>query len=117
MRFPLAGSASAAEVADVRNALLLVDDQVVDDVEVLGVLLREQRLRRAAIVAAVVHVHVQVGAHELSEVRGEVVVLEADRHLDAFACREFLRTCDMQTAEAALHLDRRLARREFDLAA
>ena len=70
-RLPLAGIRAAArlEIADVRDPLFLVDEQVVDDVEVFRVLLREQRLRRAAVVAAVVHVHVQVGAEELAEFR------------------------------------------------
>ena len=82
------GGAARLEVADVRDALFLVDEQVVDDVEVLGVLLREQGLRRAAVVAAVVHVHVQVGGEELAEFRRQVVVLEADLEFGRVAGRE-----------------------------
>src|SRR6185436_16996317 len=48
------------------------------NVEVLRVLLSEQRFRRGSIVAAVVHVHVEVGGEELTEVWRKVVVLELD---------------------------------------
>ena len=47
---------------DVRDALLLVDDQVLDDVEVLGFRLCAQPRRVVAVGAAVVHVNVQVAA-------------------------------------------------------
>ena len=56
------GSGSAREPADVRDALLLVDDQVEDHVQVLGLGHGAQRERRRAVGAAVVHVHVQVAA-------------------------------------------------------
>src|SRR5689334_15453390 len=55
------------EVSDVRNALLLVDDEVVDNVEVLGPRLPCQVLRRVPIMPSVVHVDVQVRASEDSE--------------------------------------------------
>jgi hypothetical protein len=109
--------AARLEVTDVRNALFLVDEQVVNDVEVLGVLLCKQRFRRAAVVAAVVHVHVQVGREELPEVRGEVVVLEADLELGRVAGRECALDDRRLAVKPALHVNRRLARRNIHLAA
>ena len=103
-RLPLAGIRFAAglEVADVRDALFLVDEQVVDDVEVFRVLLREQAFRRVAVVAAVIHVHVQVGGEELAEVRRQVVVLQPHRKLDRHAGREVALDERGRAAEAVL---------------
>ena len=50
------------EVADVRNALLLVDDEVFDDVEAFGLGLELEVRRSISIGAAVVHVDVQIAA-------------------------------------------------------
>ena len=51
-----------AKARDVGEALLLVDDQVVDQIEIFGLALLGEMARRVAIEAAVVHVHVQVAA-------------------------------------------------------
>ena len=56
------GSRLRREARHVRDPLLLVDDQVLDDVQVLGLGLRAQARRVVAVGAAVVHVHVQVAA-------------------------------------------------------
>ena len=56
------------ENSDVRHALFLVHDQVVDDVQVFGLGLLRQVIRRIAVLATVVHVHVQVGAAPWPEV-------------------------------------------------
>ena len=55
------------EVLDVRNALFLVDDQVLHHVEVFGRGLREHSPGRVVVVTSVVHVHVQVRPCELAE--------------------------------------------------
>src|ERR1700730_6426029 len=49
------------EVADVGHALFFVDDQVEYEVQVLGISLCYQPLRRVAVRATVVHVHMNVG--------------------------------------------------------
>ena len=59
------------EGGDVGDALLLVDDQVLDEVEAFGHGLEGQVRRRVAVVTAVVHVHVQVAAPPAP--RGQVV--------------------------------------------
>ena len=51
-----------AEVGDVRNPLLLVHNQILDDMQVLGARLEREMLRRVAVGATVVHVHVHVPA-------------------------------------------------------
>ena len=58
-----------AEIADVRDSLLLVDDEVIDDVEIFGPRLSREVLRRVPIVPAIVHVHVEIGASELPRTR------------------------------------------------
>ena len=65
------------EFADVGNALFLVDDQVVDDIEIFGARLRRESLEVLAISAAVVHVHVQVGTREDAELLGKAAGAEA----------------------------------------
>jgi hypothetical protein len=49
-------------VADIRDPSLLVHDQVLDQVEVLGLSLKGQAGGRVAVGATIVHVHVQIGA-------------------------------------------------------
>ena len=51
-----------AEVGNVRNPLLLVHDQILDDVQILGARLECEMTRRVAIGAAVVHVDMHVPA-------------------------------------------------------
>ena len=63
----LAGIGIGTEIADVRDPLLLVDDEVVDGVEILGPCLPRQIFRRVPIVPAIVHVDVQVGASPFAE--------------------------------------------------
>ena len=53
---------AAAAVRDVRNALFLVDDQRIDDIQVLGLGLQHEMRRIVAIKAAIVHVHVGIAA-------------------------------------------------------
>ena len=48
---------------DVGDALLLVHDEILDDVEILGLRLQHEVRRGVAVVPAVIHVHVHVGAH------------------------------------------------------
>ncbi len=54
-----------AEVCDIRNALLFVDDQVFDNLQVLGRRLGHQVRGGVAVRASVIHVHVNVAAHPL----------------------------------------------------
>jgi hypothetical protein len=110
------GLAARLEIRDVRDPLFLVDEQVVDDVEVLGVLLRKQRFRRGAVVAAVVHVHMEVGRKETAEVGGQIVVRQADRQLGRLAEREIALDQDVLAAESVLHLDGCLPGRHLDAA-
>ena len=60
---------SRQEGADVRDPLLLVDDQVVDEIEPFGARLLRQICGRVAVTAAVVHVDVEVAAPPLSRKR------------------------------------------------
>ena len=66
---------AGAEIADVGDALFLVDDGVEDHVQVLGPRLLRQVVRRIAVMAAVVHVHVQVGADPVAEDCGQTLRL------------------------------------------
>ena len=68
-----------AEIADVRDPLLLVDDEIVDDVEILGPRLPREVVGRVPIGAAVIHVDVQVGAAPRAERRRQVVRLQRRR--------------------------------------
>ena len=99
------------------NALFLVDDQVLDDVEVLGLRLARQALRRVAVVAAVVHVHVQVGADPVAELARKRLRLQAPRgpalSRPAFAS---MRRCLDRMGEAMLHGHLGRARRDFQRA-
>jgi hypothetical protein len=60
-------SGVGTEPAEIRHALLLVDDEILHDIEVLGARLAHERLRRVAVVPAVVQVHVQVDTEETPE--------------------------------------------------
>ena len=60
------------ELAYLRNTLFLVDDQVIDHVEVFGLRLRRQTPKALSIDTAIVHVHVQICAHELTELVAEL---------------------------------------------
>ena len=51
-----------SEVRDVGDALLLVHYKILDDVQVLGLALEREMLRRVAVRPAVVHVHVEIPA-------------------------------------------------------
>ncbi len=53
---------AAGKVADVRNPPLLIHDEILHQVEVLGPGLKRQVRRGVAVGTAVVHVHVEVGA-------------------------------------------------------
>ena len=52
-----------ARIGDVRDALLLVHDQVIDDGELLAFGLQRKICRRVAVGARVVHMHVHITAH------------------------------------------------------
>src|SRR5207247_8144650 len=54
-----------SELRDVRNALFLVDDQVVDGVQVFGTTLFDQSLRRVWILPSTIDVGMLIGAGEL----------------------------------------------------
>ena len=115
MRRPLAGSASVRKYADVRDALFLVDDQVVDDVEILGLLLREQASpaccgsgRRSSCARA----GRRRGSRPNSA--GRSLIRERDRDSGGFRGRELARAHGVRSPESALRLDRRRARRQFD---
>src|SRR4029453_4595348 len=56
---------TGSELSDVRNALFLVNDKVVDGIQVFGTSLFDQILRSVAIVPTIIHVHMQVGAREV----------------------------------------------------
>jgi len=109
-------AAARPVIRDVRDALFLVDDQVVDDVEVFCVGLRQQRLRRAPVVAAVVHVHVQVGGEEPAVLGREFVVLQRHRQVDLFTRLELAFDVNRRAAEAVLDVNHRPARGHLDAA-
>ena len=75
------------EVADVRDPLFLVHDQIVDDIEVFRARLPGEIFGRVPIVAAVVHVDVKVGAAELAESGRQIVRLQLHGH-------DLIRACD-----------------------
>src|SRR3954447_13248734 len=52
-----------AEVSDIRDTLLLVDNQILHNRQVLGCRSSDQALRRIAISSAIIHVDVQVCAY------------------------------------------------------
>ena len=54
------------ELRDVRNALFLVDDQVVDCIQMFGTCLFDQILRSVVIVPTIIHVDMQIGAGEVA---------------------------------------------------
>ena len=96
---------SAPNAGDVGDALFLVDDQVLDDVEILGLRLPREVRGRVAVMAAVVHVHVQVGADPVAELRGQArCACSVDAHR-RFAARRI--ACDAslpdRMVEAMLH--------------
>ena len=51
-----------SEIGDIGNPLFLVDDQILDNVQILGPRLKREMRRGVAVGAAVVHVHVDVAA-------------------------------------------------------
>src|SRR6185295_5502780 len=103
-----------AEVTDVGNPLLLVDDEIVDDVQVLGAHLPSQCVRTGLIVPTVIHVHVQVGADKTPERRRKIIGLKHDREALISAGHDLHRLLPGQGAEAALDPDSGIARWEVD---
>jgi hypothetical protein len=103
----------AGKRLDVGHALLLVDDEVEDEVHVLGLGLAAQRRGIEAIVPAVVHVHVHVGVAPAP--RPEVVeTLEHDLHRRDAALGHVHLAPHRAELEAARHFDREAARRHRD---
>ena len=103
-----------AEIRNVRNPLLFVHDQILDDVQILGARLEGEMRRCVAIGAAVVHVDVHVAAPPAA--RREIVhALENDA-----ACHEAARRYRrVGTIHAILwsvpNLDMNLSRRHGEL--
>ena len=56
-------------IGDIRKALLLVDDERLDDIQALGTCLRNQMGWHIPIGTAVIHVHMHIAAHPVSRRR------------------------------------------------
>src|SRR5205814_2214376 len=76
-----------SELCYVRNALFLVDDQVVDGIQMFGKCLFDQLLRCVVLVPTIIHVDMQVGARAVPVLRRQAQRLERDRGRNAF-CRD-----------------------------
>src|SRR5204863_2439071 len=98
------------ELRDVRNALFLVDDQVVDGIQMFGTCLFDQILRSVVIVPTIIHVDMQVGAGEVAVLRRQAQWLERDRCRLAF-CRDGDVSLRDRVVEAMRDLQPRVANR------
>ena len=67
-----------SELCYVRNALFLVDDQVVDGIQMFGTCLLDQILRSVVIVPTIIHVDMQVGAGEVAVLSRQTQWFERD---------------------------------------
>jgi hypothetical protein len=99
-----------SELRDVRNALFLVDDQVVDRIQVFGTCLFDQILRSVVIVPTIIHVHMQIGAGEVAILSRQTQWLERDRCRTGF-CRDGDVSLRDRVVEAMKNLQPRVAGR------
>ena len=105
-----------AEAGDVRHALFLVHHQVPGDVEILGARLQREVRRCVAVVAAIVHVDVQVGADEVAVGGRQRVRHQRGGELRGVAVQQVHRAAPRRVGEAVLHPDRGLAGRHVQRA-
>src|SRR6516162_5809677 len=79
------GVGFGAEVSDIRDALLLVDDEIFNDRKILGRGLGDQVHRRISVSTAVVHVNVNISADPMPvRILGQRYRLEANGHFGVF---------------------------------